>query len=140
MRARQMALIPTLKLYQWDLERTGHAAENHPLLLTAVAQLRTYAAAGGQILFGTDVGFMSDYSPVAEYKLMAQAGLSFPQILAALTTNPAQRFRLSQQTGTIEAGKRADLVLLRADPAVNIEHLGQVAYTISKGRIIYQHR
>ncbi|WP_133272930.1 amidohydrolase family protein [Hymenobacter radiodurans] len=66
---------------------------------------------------------MSDYSPAQEYKLLAQAGLSFAQILAALTTNPAQRFGLSQQTGTIAVGKQADLVLLTADPAVNIEHL-----------------
>lgn len=136
--ANRVALIPTLKLYQWDLERTGHQAATHSLLLTAVEQLRTYAAAGGQIVFGTDVGFMSDYSPTEEYALMGQAGLSFRQILAALTTNPAQRFRPAEAVGRVAPGQRADLVLLAADPATDVRNLSNVAYTIRNGRIIYQ--
>ena len=35
--------------------------------------MRAYAKAGGQILFGTDVGYMSDYDPTEEYRLMARA-------------------------------------------------------------------
>ncbi|WP_133272931.1 amidohydrolase family protein [Hymenobacter radiodurans] len=52
LRAQHVALIPTLKLYHWELERTGHAPANHPLLLTAVEQLLTYAAAGGKFCSG----------------------------------------------------------------------------------------
>jgi hypothetical protein len=36
-------------------------------------QVRDYARAGGQILFGTDVGYLSDYSPDREYELMEAA-------------------------------------------------------------------
>jgi imidazolonepropionase-like amidohydrolase len=137
MLANRMALIPTLKLYKWDLERTGHSIENNSLLNTAVQQLRTYQQAGGEILFGTDVGFMSDYSPADEYLLMNKAGMDFRQILTALTTAPARRFGRQKQTGTIAPGMQADLVLLSADPATDVRHFSQVAYTIRQGRIIY---
>lgn len=137
MLARHMALIPTLKLYQWDLLQTGHRADD-PLLLTAVQQLKTYANAGGTILFGTDVGFMTDYSPEAEYTLMAQAGLSFRQILRSMTTTPAGKFAKGERVGTVAPGQAADLVLLTADPAQDAKNFASVAYTIRQGRIIYQ--
>jgi len=137
MLARHMALIPTLKLYQWELERAGHASENSVLLNTAVQQLSSYNKAGGEILFGTDAGYMSDYSPGEEYVLMAKAGLSFQQILASLTVNPARRFGREKMTGKIAVGMDADLVLLSADPAADIRNLISVKYTVSQGKVIY---
>ncbi|MBI4468590.1 MAG: hypothetical protein HY650_04620 [Acidobacteria bacterium] len=45
------------------------------------------------ILFGTGVGAgVDDYDPSDEYTLMAEAGMTFRQILASLTTVPAERF------------------------------------------------
>ena len=40
------------------------------------AQLREFTALGGQVLFGTDVGYMTDYDPSDEYAYMQRAGLS----------------------------------------------------------------
>lgn len=137
MLASQMALIPTLKLHQWELERMGLTSENHPLLKTAVSQLQSYRQAGGEILFGTDVGYMSDYDPEDEYVLMAEAGMDYSQILATLTTVPARRFGLQNQTGRIALGMDADLVILSADPAEDIRNFSKVQYTIRRGRIIY---
>jgi imidazolonepropionase-like amidohydrolase len=137
MLASRMALIPTLKLYKWDLEQAGHSTKNNPLLTTAVQQLNSYSRAGGEILFGTDVGFISDYSPADEYLLMKKAGLNFFQILASLTTTPAKRFGRQEQTGKIAAGMGADLVLLSADPAADVKNFVEVKYTIHQGRIIY---
>lgn len=137
MLSSKMALIPTLKLHKWDLERTGHSTENNLLINTAVQQLRSYSMAGGDILFGTDVGYMADYSPEDEYILMGKAGMDFFQILAALTTTPAKRFGREKQTGRIAVGMDADLVLLSADPAVDIKHFVEVKFTIHKGQYIY---
>src|SRR5439155_13870620 len=81
MRMRHMAVIPTLKLF-------AHSRSVDQLL----AQLRAYSEAGIPILFGTDVGFVTDYDPAQEYRLMDRAGLNFPEILAALTTAPAARY------------------------------------------------
>ena len=138
MLAHHMALIPSLKLYKWDLEQSGKSIENNSLLKTALQQAGAYSLAGGDILFGTDVGFMTDYSPVDEYALMAKAGMSFAQILASLTLTPARRFGLADHAGSIAVGMDADLVLLGGDPASDISGLAKVAYTYHKGKLIYR--
>ena len=107
---------------------------NHLPILKEVGD---YSHMGGQILFGTDVGFLHDYDPVYEYKFMRRAGLDFSHILASLTTAPAERFKEEKARGRVAPGTDADLVVLRADPATNIENFTQVRYTIRKGRIIY---
>jgi hypothetical protein len=63
----------------------------------AQAQLRAFADAGGQVLFGTDVGYMTEYDPADEYVFMQQAGLSYARVLAALTTAPAERFGAARE-------------------------------------------
>lgn len=138
MLATGMALIPTLKLHEWELERAGQSAgEYNPLLKTAIQQLRSFVHAGGEVLFGTDVGYMTDYSPEREYILMHRAGMDHLQILASLTTLPAKRFGLEKQTGRIAPGLDADLVVLSADTAVDIRNFVQVKYTFHKGKVIY---
>jgi imidazolonepropionase-like amidohydrolase len=47
---------------------------------------------GGEVLFGTDVGYMTAYDPTEEYALMAKAGMTLLQILASLTAGPTERF------------------------------------------------
>jgi imidazolonepropionase-like amidohydrolase len=134
-----LALIPTLKLWKDELKKSGATDwAHHPLLLTAQQQLHDFAKAGGTVLFGTDVGYLSDYATTDEYVLLAGAGLAFPQILAMLTTTPSQRFGLSRRTGRIAVGMDADIVLLSGDPATDIQVLDKVAYTIRAGRIIYR--
>jgi len=69
---------------------------------------------------------------------MAEAGMSFRQILASLTTAPAERFGESKQLGRIAAGQKADLVVLTDDPSKNIRALAGVQYTLRAGKIIYR--
>ena len=69
---------------------------------------------------------------------MAEAGMSFRQILASLTTAPAERFGESRQLGRIAAGLEADLVVLKGDPSQNIGALAAVQYTFRAGKIIYR--
>ena len=133
----KMAIIPTLKLHKWETERVGHSTENNRLINIAIQQLRSYSLAGGDILFGTDVGYMADYSPEGEYIMMGNAGMDYSQILASLTTTPAKRFGREKQTGKIEEGMDADLIILSADPALDVKHFAEVKYTIHRGRIIF---
>jgi imidazolonepropionase-like amidohydrolase len=69
---------------------------------------------------------------------MAEAGMTFSQILASLTTAPAERFGESKQLGRINAGFQADLVVLKDDPSKNVRALAAVIYTLRDGRIIYR--
>ena len=57
-----------------------------------VGQLKSFSENGGTVLFGTDVGFTQFYDTTLEYELMRRA-LSERQVLASLTTNPAQIFQ-----------------------------------------------
>jgi imidazolonepropionase-like amidohydrolase len=136
MKERGVALTPTLWIWKWYARHDRQSAQDK-IVNTEVEQLRAWLAAGGQVLFGTDLGAV-DPDPSEEYRLMAQAGMTFPQILASLTTEPAKRFGRSKRIGQVAAGFEADLVLLKNDPAKSIEALVGVEYTIRQGKIIYQ--
>jgi imidazolonepropionase-like amidohydrolase len=138
MKERRIALIPTLKLWQYEASRGGASVEATTKFINAnIEKLAIYAKAGGQILFGTDVGYMTDYDPGQEYLFMSQAGLTPMQILASLTTAPAQRFQEQSSRGRIAAGMEADLVLLGADPNQDARNFGKVRATIRRGQMIY---
>jgi imidazolonepropionase-like amidohydrolase len=123
---RGMAVIPTLQLFSRNRN-----------LEKLLAQLDALKEAGVPILFGTDVGFVTDYDPNREYQLMDRAGLNFPQILATVTTAPAARYGFSQHKGRVAAGMDADLVVLGSDPAEEVSAWTDVRYTIRKGEIVY---
>lgn len=129
--SHNMALIPTLTLWK------ASPVPSERTVALAQQQLGAFAAAGGDVLFGTDVGYIQVSDTSDEYRLMQGAGLSFEQILASLTTTPAARFRVASK-GRIEVGMDADLTVLAGDPASNIEAFANVAYTIRDGRVIFQ--
>ncbi|HEY3053606.1 MAG TPA: amidohydrolase family protein, partial [Thermoanaerobaculia bacterium] len=103
----------------------------------AAGQVRAWLASGGTVLFGTDLGAV-DYDPSDEYALMAEAGMSFLQILASLTTAPAERFGETKRLGRVAAGFDADLVVLKDEPSRNVRALAAVQYTLGDGKIIYR--
>ena len=127
MAQQKMSLVPTLKLF-------GGATRIEPAILVEV---RDYARIGGQILFGTDVGYLTDYDPSDELDAMARAGFSWQEILASLTTNPAVRFGESARRGRVVPGLDGDLVVLGSDPARAVRAFADVRRTIRAGRVIY---
>lgn len=138
LRQHHVAVIPTLKLYKWELEREKVPnPEEHKLVKTAIEQIGVFAKGGGEILFGTDVGYISDFSTEDEFRFLGAAGLTFDQILTSLTTAPAKRFGRAEQSGRIAKGLDADLVLLKADPHADVRNFAAIAYTIRKGKVIY---
>jgi len=136
MKERRVALTPTLTLWKYIM-RHDRISAGEQMVSAAVAQLRAWVASGGTVLFGNDLGAV-DYDPSEEYALMAEAGMSFPQILASLTTAPAGRFGESQRLGRVAAGLEADLAVFKGDPSQNIRALAAVEYTLRAGKIIYR--
>ena len=138
MKAAHMSLVPTLTLFDVELQKGNASPEvTRQVIALAVSQLHAYASAGGQILFGTDIGYIDHYDTAEEFQLMLRAGMTFPQILASLTTNPAQRFGYASHRGRIAPGFDADLVILKSDPAADVTALSHVAYTIRNGQILF---
>jgi imidazolonepropionase-like amidohydrolase len=140
---RSTALVPTLKLWRWVAE---HEMKDHPEYLAQVRraareQVQAFNAIGGRILFGTDIGgtgSVNDYDPTDEYLYLAEGGLSFSQILASLTSAPAERFGVGDRTGRVAPGFDADLVALAGDPSVDLRALARVRYTLRRGEILYR--
>jgi imidazolonepropionase-like amidohydrolase len=81
------------------------------------------------------VGFLSKYDTTQEFEFMGRA-MPWRNVLASLTTNPSQFFKATN-TGRIEKGMDADIVVLDADPATDVRNFSKVAYTIRAGKIIY---
>lgn len=122
-----MAMVPTLKLFSHD--------SNIPRLRQIVAQ---YHAMGGRLMFGTDTGFLRDYSVEEEYRQLGLAGLSFEDVLAMLTTMPAEEFDVAAHVGRIHVGYDGDLTVIAADPASGkMEDFARVLYTIRAGKVIF---
>ena len=134
-----MALIPTLTLFEVEARKFGESPQDEASdIATAVGQLRAFALAHGEILFGTDVGYTDAYDTAEEFALMHRAGLDVRAILASLTTTPASRFGFSRHKGRVAPGMDADLVVLQSDPAVEITAFSRVLFTIRAGQVTYR--
>ncbi len=133
-----MALIPTLTLYDFEARKGGDSDEEREQWIRRMTgELRAFVAGKGQVLFGTDVGYTNHFDTTMEFDLMHQAGMDYRQVLAALTTNPSERFGVASHAGMIAPGYDGDLTILEADPAADVRNLARVRYTVRSGRLIY---
>ena len=113
---RTDSLWPRLEGYRATLYRNAHALLN----------------AGAPLAVGSDgpVGLATHL----EMELMVEGGFTPREVLVAATAGGAQLLGLSREVGTIEAGKRADLVVLRSNPLDDIRNARDVEWTIKGGR------
>jgi imidazolonepropionase-like amidohydrolase len=127
----RMAMIPTLKMF-------ADTASARPEYLNPIYDVvGQFRALGGPLLFGTDVGYLTDYSTEDEFRALARSGLDALSVLRMLTTTPAERFGVGKDAGTIAVGKRADLVLLDGDPRDDILAFARIVATVRAGRVVY---
>jgi imidazolonepropionase-like amidohydrolase len=137
--AARMALTPTLTLWEFESRKGSiSAADLETGMERAAQQLNAFQHADGDVLFGTDVGYTDVFDTTEEFKWMSRGGMSYQQILASLTTNPARRFGFNQHSGRIAKGYDADLVVLRSDPAHDATAFADVRYTIRDGSVLYK--
>ena len=105
-------------------------------LMTPVAQenLRKIHAAGGILALGTDQ--TNGAAVHREMELLAAAGIPALDVIRIATLNGARFLGKEEQLGSIEEGKLADMVLLNADPAEDIDNAKNIHKVIKNGRII----
>ncbi len=80
---------------------------------------------------------MHDYTTEDEFAALGESGLTARDVLRMLTTAPAERLGVANESGTVEPGKRADLVVLKRDPEEDIRAFAWVQCTVRNGRVIY---
>jgi imidazolonepropionase-like amidohydrolase len=93
--------------------------------------------AGASLMTGTDAPLpmmVPGFSLHEELELMVDLGLSPYDALSASTTSPARYLEQEDELGTIEAGKRADLVLLDANPLDDIANTTQISGVMTRGK------
>lgn len=92
--------------------------------------------AGVKIAVGTDAGtpfnFHGDY--VTELEIMSQLGMSNNEIIKSATYISAEALSINDIVGSIEIGKRSDLVLVKGDPGENISSLRNIHSVFVKGK------
>jgi imidazolonepropionase-like amidohydrolase len=90
--------------------------------------------AGVPVVAGTDEG-IPGHSVHREIELYVEAGFTPLEALQAATIVPARAMKLESELGTIEKGKRADIVVLNANPLDQIQNIRSVRWTIADGRV-----
>jgi imidazolonepropionase-like amidohydrolase len=99
-----------------------------------LAFLNAMRKGGIPIVAGTDQTVPA-YSLYREMELYVQAGFTPMEAIQAATIAPARAMKLDRDSGTIEAGKRADLILVNGDPLRNISEIRRVERVIANGRL-----
>jgi len=108
------------------------AATAKKILANSVALVGALHRAGVRIVAGTDQS-VPGYSLYRELELYEQAGFTPLEAIQAATLVPAQVMGIANDVGTVEAGKRADLILLDADPLDDIHNIRTVRYVVANG-------
>lgn len=124
-----------------DAGRRKTVEQNQKLARSAMATVRLLRAAGVPLVMGSDSGnwplfphYFHGPTSWRELRLLAEAGLSPVEVLRAATVNPARMLGLEDRQGTVDVGKVADLVVVRADPLVDVEKaMRSLQHTIRAG-------
>jgi imidazolonepropionase-like amidohydrolase len=121
---------------RWTAEMYREAQAQWPRLLEFVHRLRD----GGVVLtVGTDTPtpwIIPGVSYHEELRLLADAGLTPAEVLRAATWNGAVAVRRDREIGSLEAGKRADIVVLRDDPLRDVAALAAIEWIVQGGRLM----
>ena len=93
--------------------------------------------AGVKIMAGSDLGgiwILPGFGLHGEFQELAKAGLTPLEVLQATTLNGAEFLGREAKMGTVEEGKDADLVLLDANPLVDVANLGRIFSVVLNGK------
>lgn len=96
---------------------------------------------GVKMAVGTDTGCPftnpSTYAYATELSIYSASGMDNQEVLTCATLNGAKLLGIDDITGTLEAGKCADIVVLDGNPIENIEAVKNVEYTFCNGKLLY---
>jgi imidazolonepropionase-like amidohydrolase len=110
------------------------SAQFHKRMDTNEAVIGALYRAGVPIVAGSDTGLIG-YGLDRELELYVQAGMTSMQAIQTATIVSARVMKLEKDSGSIEPGKRADLVLVEGNPLEDIRNLRRVSKVVANGRM-----
>ena len=139
----EMKYMPDDVLQGWVTFKNNYSKREdfQPDATKALVELRRELTkelhdSGAQIALGSDSPQFFNvpgFSLHREMEMMVTAGLTPYEVLVTGTRNPAFYFEIPEEFGTIEPGKRADLVLLNANPIENISNTQKIEAVFVNG-------
>ena len=130
-------VAPELAEQLTDVEPpTEHSALAEQIFQKEVAIVGALHRAGIPVVAGTDQT-VPGHSLHREIELYVQAGLTPMEAIQAATIVPARAMGLDRESGTVETGKRGDLVLLTGNPLDDIHQIRSVEYVITNGTMYH---
>ena len=134
-----LAVIPDLTAEFWVLPvnfaETGYAYA--PVKQVNLHLVATLQAAGAPLLLGTDAPFpytIPGFAVAQELENLVAAGLTPYAALRTATYNAACAVNRLNDLGTVTVGKRADLLLVNANPLVDVRNVRQIIGVMVQGR------
>ena len=136
-------LVPTLYLGDWLLENyqklglTDDMVAKAKLVLPAARQNVARAFREGvKVAFGTDAAVYPHGLNAHEFAVMVKLGLTPLAAIQAATVNAADLLGWSDQIGTLEPGKYADLIAVEGDPLKDVTTLEKVKVVLKGGEVV----
>ena len=136
--------VPTLSTVNGYLERLAADPNAYPPEVMPKIQwrisitgqsLRRAVPAGVRIAFGTDAGVSKHGRNADEFALMVANGMTPMTAIEAATVNAADLLGLSSEVGSIEPGKRADIIAVDGDPLTDVSVLTSMDFVMRDGRV-----
>jgi enamidase len=138
--ARALLIPQTRKQYEttWAAIQKRNDPVWQKALRNEMRLEKRFVQAGGWLMAGTDPtgygGVIAGYSSKRQVQLLVEAGFSFPEALKISTLNGARFMGREREIGTVEPGKRADLILIDGDPVKDASALDRMPLVFKAGR------
>jgi imidazolonepropionase-like amidohydrolase len=116
-----------------DDVRPEEVADRNAMFERFVALVGELHRRGVPIVAGTDIA-VPGHSLHRELELYVKAGFTPMEAIQAATVVPARMMHLDKESGTIEPGKRADLVVLAGDPISDIRNIRKIDAVVARGK------
>ncbi len=130
-------IAPELAQPLTDVPPPGERSELQQKAFTKeIEMLGALHKAGIPIVTGTDQA-VPGHSLHREMELYVQAGFTPMEAIQAASIVPARVMGLDKELGTVEKGKRGDLILLTADPLADIHNSRSVEYVVTNGTMYH---
>ncbi|MEP6686170.1 MAG: amidohydrolase family protein [Verrucomicrobiota bacterium] len=141
MKAKGTYLVPTLLATEYIMGKIGSYPPAVATKAKAAAaerseMFRNAVQIGVKIAFGTDAGVYPHGENAKEFALMTGLGMAPIDALRAATSVDAELLGISQTTGTLEKGKRADIIAMPGDPTADITATERVSFVMKEGKIV----
>jgi len=117
-----------------SLGSTADSARFRARMAETDAVIGALHKAGIPIVAGSDTGLVG-YGLLRELEIYVQSGMTPLEAIQSATIVAARAMRLDADSGTVEAGKRADLILVDGNPLERIGDLRKVSRVVANGRL-----